>query len=154
MDDLFFMNMAYVQACKAFDNDEVPIGAVLVDKSGKIVSKGYNQIEKKKTQLAHAEMQVLLKASHKTDSWRLSNLVLYVTVQPCLMCMGALYLSRISRVVYGISSPKFGASAMLFEQGNGIYKHLDVKIDSLEYQKSKELLKLFFQKKRSLLSDE
>ncbi len=154
MDDLFFMNMAYMQACKAFDNDEVPIGAVLVDKSGKVVSKAYNQIEKKQTQLAHAEMQVLLKASKKMNSWRLSNLVLYVTVQPCLMCLGALYLSRISRVVYGISSPKFGASINVFEQGDAIYKHLEMKIECFEYQKSKELLKLFFEKKRSLLSDE
>ncbi len=149
MDDLFFMNMAYMQACKAFNNDEVPIGAVLVDKAGNVLSRAYNQIEKKQTQLAHAEMQVLLKASKKIESWRLSNLVLYVTVQPCLMCLGALYLSRISRVVYGVSSPKFGASINLLEQKDGIYKHLDMKIECLQYQKSQELLKLFFQKKRS-----
>src|SRR3990167_10795132 len=104
------MNCAYQQALKANKIDEVPIGAILVDATGKIVAVGYNQIEKKGSQLAHAEMQVLAKAAKKMKNWRLSELTLYVTLQPCLMCLGALYLSRVSRVVYGVTSLKFGVS--------------------------------------------
>lgn len=147
------MNAAYDQACRAYQLQEVPIGAVLVDQEGKIIARGYNQIEKKGTQIAHAEMQVLAKAAKKIKNWRLSGLTLYVTVQPCLMCLGALYLSRISRIVYGVESLKFGVSIDLIQSTNGIYKNFDMKITCLNYQKSKELLQLFFQKKRSLMYD-
>lgn len=148
------MKAAYDQARHAYKLHEVPIGAVLVDKQGKIIARGYNQIEKKGTQLAHAEMQVLAKAAKKRKNWRLSGLTLYVSVQPCLMCLGALYLSRISRIVYGIESPKFGVSLHLIQSTSGIYKNLDMQFVCINYQKSKELLQLFFQKKRSLMYDE
>lgn len=149
------MNKAYQQALQAFKIDEVPIGAILVDSSGSVIAQAYNQIEKKSSQLAHAEILALAKASKKMKNWRLSELTLYVTVQPCLMCLGALYLSRVSRVVYGVSSPKFGVTLdQISDQMQcnvGIYKQLDMKIECLNYQKSKELLQLFFQKKRSLM---
>lgn len=154
MNDNVFMKYAYQQALKAYKIDEVPIGAILVDHSGKIIAQGYNQIEKKGSQLAHAEIQVLAKAAKKMKNWRLSALTLYVTVQPCLMCLGALYLSRVSRVVYGVPSPKFGASLDLIAPSMGIYQNLDMKVECLNYLKSKDLLQLFFKRKRSLGSDE
>ena len=154
MNDNVFMEYAYQQAFKAYEIDEVPIGAILIDSSGKIIAKGYNQIETKGTQLAHAEIQVLAKAAKKMKNWRLSGLTLYVTVQPCLMCLGALYLSRVSRVVYGVPSPKFGASLELIASHAGIYQNLDMKIECLNYQKSKDLLQLFFKRKRRLEYDE
>ncbi len=143
------MNIAYSQAMKAFDIDEVPIGAALVDAQGKVIAKSYNQMEKKQSQLAHAELQVLAKSAKKMKNWRLAGTTLYVTVQPCLMCLGALYLSRVSRIVYGVSSPKFGASIDNFLNESGIYKNLETKIECLNYEKSKELLQAFFKKKRS-----
>lgn len=152
------MDAAYRQALKSYKIDEVPIGAILVDATGKIVARGYNQIEKQGSQLAHAEMQVLAKAAKKMKNWRLSELTLYVTLQPCLMCLGALYLSRVPRVVYGIHSPKFGVTVEQItnpESFNvGIYQQLNMKTECLNYQKSKDLLQLFFQKKRSLVHDE
>jgi tRNA(adenine34) deaminase len=154
--DIFFMDVAYRQAMKAFDHNEVPIGAILVDAHGKIVAQAYNQMEKKSSQLAHAEMQVLAKSAKKMNNWRLSGTTMYVTVQPCLMCLGALYLSRVSRVVYGIESQKFGVTLNLKDvhldlSQSGIYKNLNMIIECLNYEKSKELLQLFFKKKRSPL---
>ncbi|MBP6892756.1 nucleoside deaminase [Candidatus Babeliales bacterium] len=147
------MKSAYCQAVKAYNIDEVPIGAILVNDQEKIIARAFNQMEKKQTQLAHAEMLVLAKSAKKMKNWRLSGTTLYVSVQPCLMCLGALYLSRVSRVVYGVPSPKFG-----FDLNNqyeaGIYKNLDTKIEYLPYEKSKELLQIFFKKKRSLVHDE
>lgn len=148
------MHAAYRQAVKAYNIDEVPIGAVLVDAQGKIIARGYNQMEKKMSQLAHAELQVLAKSVKKMKNWRLSGTTLYVSVQPCLMCLGALYLSRVSRVVYGVPSPKFGAEIAQELLQTGIYKNLDTQVQCLNYEKSKKLLQLFFKKKRSLVHDE
>lgn len=152
------MDLAYLQALKAYDNDEIPIGAVLVDDQGKVVAQAYNKMEKQKSQLAHAELQVLAKAAKKMNNWRLSGTTLYVSVQPCLMCMGALYLFRVSRVVYGIESLKFGVTlnfkdSDLKKSISGIYKNLNTKFYCLNYLKSKELLQLFFKKKRRYLRD-
>lgn len=142
----FFLNQAYVQACKAFDQNEVPIGAILVDQQGKIIARAYNQMEQKGTQLAHAELQVLAKAAKKMNNWRLSKTTLYVTMQPCMMCVGALFLSRVSRVVFGVKSLKFGIKVPPHE---GIYKNIDLKFEYYADEASKILLKSFFKKKRS-----
>ena len=154
MDDIFFMDAAYRQALKAKSKNEVPIGAVLVNNSGKIITRAYNQVEKKGTVLAHAELLTLAKAVKKMKNWRLSGTTLYVTLQPCMMCLGALYLSRIDRVVYGVESLKFGASLNLLEPNLKIYKNLGMKVECLNYVKAKDLLQLFFQKKRSLVHDQ
>ena len=93
---------------------------------------------------------MLHKALKKIKNWRLLDTTLYVTVQPCMMCLGALYLSRVSRVVYGAISYKFGMS---FDTALscGIYKNLSMKLEYMEYKKAQELLRLFFKKKRSLV---
>lgn len=147
--DLFFMEQAYKQALKAYAIDEVPIGAVLVDCNGVIVARGYNQVEKQGSQLAHAEMLALHKGSKKLGTWRLSSMTLYVTVQPCMMCIGSLYLSRVSRIVYGVSSMKYGVSVDQVKQ-IGIYQNLHTTMESVHYEPAKILLQLFFQKKRSM----
>ncbi|HSW76644.1 MAG TPA: nucleoside deaminase [Candidatus Saccharimonadales bacterium] len=149
MDDLYFMNLAYKQARKALAINEVPIGAVLVDKHGIVLARAYNQVEKKQTQLVHAELVVIAKSCKKKKNWRLSGATLYVTLQPCLMCLGAIYLSRISRIVYGMPSGKFGIP---LDQGVqlGIYKNLETKMECMNYEKAKDVLRLFFQKKRKL----
>lgn len=151
--DMYFMELAYEQALKSFRINEVPIGAVLVDNAGEIIARSYNQIEKKNSQLAHAEILVLAKAAKKMNNWRLSRATLYVTLQPCLMCLGALYLSRVSRVVYGATSLKFGVSLDQVVL-TGIYRNLDTKVECLNYKKSQDILKLFFQRRRSSVHDE
>lgn len=147
--DIFGMNFAIAQAQKSFEENEVPIGAVIVDKHGKIIAQAYNQVEKKKTQLAHAELQVLAKASKKMKQWRLNDLTIYVTLQPCVMCMGALILSRIGRIVYGAKSPLFGCNLDKLDWF-GIYKDSLPIIDFQERIESIHLLKEFFIKQRRI----
>lgn len=143
------MHHAIVQARKAFDHHEVPVGAVIVNKDGKIIARAYNQIEHKKSQLAHAELQVLAKINKKMKRWRLNDLTIYVSLQPCMMCMGALILSRIKRIVYAANSPLFGFN-LDNQDWFGIYKDSLPIIEFQESVESIELLKKFFKKQRSI----
>lgn len=151
-DDAYFMADALIQAHKAFDCNEVPIGAVVVDKDGNIIARAYNQVEKKESQLAHAELQVLAKVTKKMKRWRLNDLTIYVTLQPCVMCMGALILSRIGRIVYAANSPLFGCNLDKHEWF-GIYKDSLPIIEFQEHVESIELLKNFFIKQRRIKND-
>ena len=150
--DDFGMEQALKQAHKAYAKNEVPIGAVILNKDGKIIARAYNQVEKKETQLAHAELQVLDKTTKKMKRWRLSDCTLYVTLQPCMMCMGAIILSRVSRIVYAAQSPLFGCD--LDKQAwCGIYKDSLPIIEFQERQEAIKLLKKFFIKQRSTKHD-
>ena len=95
-----FMRVALQEAKKAFLNDDVPVGAVIV-KDKKIIARAYNKKEKTKDVTNHAEIIALKKASKKIGDWRLNDCIMYVTLAPCLMCVGAIMQSRISKVVYG-----------------------------------------------------
>lgn len=106
-DDEYFMREALKQAHLAFEADEIPIGAV-VTWGDKIIARGYNQVEKLNDSTAHAEMIALTSAFSQLGSKYLPEATLYVTVEPCLMCSGALYWSKIGRVVYGASDVKNG----------------------------------------------
>ena len=105
---IFFMKQALKEAEKAYSKGEVPIGAVIV-KDGKIISRGYNLKETKKNTLKHAEIIAIEKASKKLDAWRLEECDIYVTMEPCPMCMGAIINSRIKKVYIGASDEKTGA---------------------------------------------
>ncbi len=109
MDDAYYMKQALVQAQKAFDEDEVPVGAV-VALNNRIIARGYNQVEKLNDPTAHAEMIALTSAFNYLGSKYLPEATLYVTVEPCVMCAGALYWSKVGRVVYGASDEKNGYS--------------------------------------------
>lgn len=108
-----FMKMAIAQAKKAQKIDEVPIGAVLVI-DGKVVSKAYNQTEKRQLATAHAEIIAIEKASKKLKSWRIDDATLYVTLEPCAMCAGAIVNARIKRVVFGAYENKSGCAQSKF----------------------------------------
>ena len=101
------MKAAIAEAKKAEAKNEVPVGAVIV-KNGKIIGRGHNLTEKKQSALVHAEMAALAKASKTLKSWRLNDCDLYVTLEPCGMCAGAIVLSRIENLYYGASDPKAG----------------------------------------------
>ena len=103
-----FMNIAINQAKKAFQNQEVPIGCVIVQ-NGKILGRGYNKKEKKHCSIFHAEIVALENACKKLGDWRLNDATMYVTMEPCAMCAGAIVNHRIKRVVIGITEPNFGA---------------------------------------------
>lgn len=115
MNDEHFMRQALAQAQKAFEEDEVPVGAVVVA-GGRIIARGYNQTEKLLDPTAHAEIIALTSAFHYLGSKYLPEATLYVTVEPCLMCAGALYWSKIARIVYGASDEKNGYLHITREQ--------------------------------------
>ena len=107
MDDNHYMQLALQQAKQAFEEDEVPVGAIIV-LNNQIIAKGYNQVEKLTDSTAHAEIIALTAAFNFLGSKYLPEATLYVTLEPCLMCSGALYWSKIGRVVYGADDEKNG----------------------------------------------
>ena len=107
------MRLALAQAREALAADEVPVGAVAVA-DGKVVGRAHNQREMLRDPTAHAEMLVLTQAAAALGRWRLSGVTLYVTLEPCAMCAGAMVLARIGRLVYGAADPKAGAVASLY----------------------------------------
>ncbi|GFO65903.1 tRNA adenosine(34) deaminase TadA [Geomonas paludis] len=113
-DDHYWMGKAIDEAQKAEAIGEVPIGAVIV-KDGAVIARGHNLRESKQDPSAHAEMIAIRKAAKKLASWRLTGATLYVTLEPCTMCMGAIILSRLDRVVFGSYDPKGGAAGSLFD---------------------------------------
>ncbi len=112
--DEHYMALALEEAQKAYDKGEIPIGAVLVDESGTVVSRGHNMRETWQDATAHAEIIAIREACRLLNRWRLSGLTLFVTIEPCPMCAGALVMSRVDRVVYGSADSKAGAAESLF----------------------------------------
>jgi tRNA(adenine34) deaminase len=113
-DDLCFMRAALVEARRAAAEDEAPVGAVLV-RAGAIVARDRNRRERLHDPTAHAEMLVISAAAGEIESWRLTDCTLYVTLEPCAMCAGAVVLARIPRVVFGAFDPKAGAAGSVMD---------------------------------------
>lgn len=112
-----WMRRAMAEAGKAQARDEVPIGCVIV-REGRIIARGHNLRESSQDPAAHAELIAIRKAARKLGSWRLLETTLYVTLEPCTMCMGAIILSRIPTVVFGCYDPKGGAAGSLYDLSN------------------------------------
>ena len=140
--------MAYREAKKAFRKDEVPVGAVVVS-GEKVVGRGFNMVEVLQDPTAHAEMIAITAAARFLNSWRLDDAVLYVTKEPCPMCAGAIYLSRIPHVVFGVSDSRMGAcgSAVDMLHNSNLHSNIAVTRGILE-AKCLEVLQAFFQKLR------
>lgn len=145
-----YMKEAIRQAKKAENIDEVPIGAVIVH-DDKIIARAHNLRESKQNAINHAEVIAIQKACKKIGSWRLEDCVLYVTLEPCPMCAGAILQSRISRVVYGASDPKGGCieSCMKMYEIKG-FNHYPKVTSGVMKEECSELLKNYFRKKREL----
>lgn len=146
--DEFWMKKALRLAAKAAEQDEVPIGAVLV-KENRLIAQAYNLREKIHSPLGHAELIALHKASQKLGQWRLSGCTLYVTLEPCVMCAGALHQSRIDRVVFGAFDQKAGALHTLYKIGEDqrLNHRFSAQGGVLESECA-DLLKTFFKNKR------
>ena len=142
-EDIHFMKLALEEAERAFSEGEVPIGAVIV-KDGVVVGRGHNQVERLKDPTAHAEIIAITSATSTLNNWRLKGCTIYVTVEPCPMCAGALILSRIDRVVYGVDDKKFGALGSVCDIAKYRFNHkFDVEKGVLA-REAEELLKAFF----------
>ena len=144
------MRLALAEAEKAYARGEIPIGAVLVrNEDGTVVSRGHNLRESKNDATAHAEMEAIREACARLNRWRLSGLTLYVTIEPCAMCAGALVNSRIDRLVYGSTESKFGAVESIFNVVNHrlLNHRLSVSAGVLE-DECRQLMKDFFRMRR------
>ncbi len=108
------MRLALAEAERALEHDDVPVGAVLV-RGGDVVGAGHNERELRQDPSAHAEMLALREGARTLGSWRLLDCVLYVTLEPCAMCAGAIVLGRVPRVVYGTTDPKAGAAGSVLD---------------------------------------
>ncbi len=148
--DEYFMREALKLAERAFAENEVPVGAVIV-RDGVIIGKGYNQREMLNDPTAHAEMIAITSAATAVEDWRLNDCTLYVTLEPCLMCAGAIVLARIGRIVYGADDPKAGAVRSLYNvlEDKRLNHHPAITFGILA-QQSSVLLKDFFQKQRMM----
>ena len=143
-----FMGMAIDQAYIAQENGDVPIGAVIVCED-KVIGKGYNQRQQLNDPTAHAEMIALTAAAEAVGNWRLHNCTIYVTLEPCTMCAGALVLARIDRLVYGCPDPKAGACGSLYNtvQDDRLNHRVEITAGVLQ-DKCSKVLQNFFQKRR------
>jgi tRNA(adenine34) deaminase len=147
--DQIWMAKALVLAKRAGALKEVPVGAVIV-KDGLIVAEGFNHREKWTTPLGHAELIAIQKASQKLKAWRLTGCTLYVTLEPCVMCAGALVQSRIERVVFGAIDPKGGGIKSLYQicEDPRLNHRIQITSGVLE-QECSQILKDFFKERRS-----
>ena len=142
-----FIEAAYKEAIKAFEKDEVPVGCVIV-KDDKIIARAHNRKEEKNSAIYHAEIEAIKKANKKINNWYLKDCELYVTLEPCMMCVGAIINSRIKKIYYAAKDPKGGA----IESNLNIYniKNLNHYPESeyIENKDCQQILKDFFKNKR------
>ena len=139
-EDKYYMNIALLEAKKAFRKEEVPIGAVVV-KNNKVIAKAYNRKTLDNVATYHAEILAIEKACRKLKTWYLEDCVLYTTVEPCLMCTGAIMQSRIPKVVYGTNNEAFGHLSKLTDS------KIEIVSDVLK-DDCKQILTDFFKKQR------
>ena len=146
--DEYFMRDAIRQAVKAYEDDEVPVGAVIV-RNGRVISRAWNQVEMLNDATAHAEMLALTAAEAAVGDWRLTDCTLYATKEPCPMCAGAIVHCRLARGVFGAPDPKGGAAggAMNLLQFPSLNHKCDITPGIMEPD-CRSLLQTFFEKKR------
>ncbi|MDN3504689.1 MAG: nucleoside deaminase [Rhabdochlamydiaceae bacterium] len=143
------MELAFEEAQKAFDEDEVPIGAAL-ELNGKIIATGHNMTEQLKNGTKHAEMVCIERATEVIGDFRLTGSILYITLEPCIMCAGALILSRVSKIVYACPDFRHGACGSIIDVFAIDHPIHQIEVERVYFQeRSAKLLKDFFKIKRS-----
>jgi tRNA(adenine34) deaminase len=146
--DEWFMRLAIREAERALDHDDVPIGAVVV-REGEVIGAGHNERELRQDPTAHAEILALREAAASVGSWRVLDSVLYVTLEPCAMCAGAIVLARIPLVVFGARDPKAGAAGSVLDVlGEPRLNHRPRVLGGLIAEESAALLEAFFRARR------
>ena len=144
-----FMELALAEAEKAAQKDEVPVGAVLISETGDVLARAHNQTITRTDPSAHAEIIALRHAAQKMSNYRLTNTVLYVTIEPCIMCMGAMVHARVSKVVYGAKDPKWGAAGSLYDFAKDArLNHRIEVVEGICSKRCRRLMLDFFQMRR------
>lgn len=147
--DRDFMALALHEARKAAERGEVPVGAVLVDAESRVLASDGNRTIELNDPSAHAEILVMRKAGQKQSNYRLTGSTLYVTIEPCVMCAGAIVHARVARVVYGADDPKAGGVVSCYRVGiDGLLNHTFVVEQGLMAQECSDVLKDFFRARR------
>lgn len=142
------MSFAIAEAKKSLAILEVPVGAAIFDEYGYLISTGYNKVEALKTQTAHAEVEAIVTATSKLSSWRLNGCWLYVTLEPCLMCLGLILLSRINGICFGTTSTIFGTGLEKKSLDFSFYEKNVHIVSGVQEKECSDLLQLFFKSKR------
>ncbi|MEX2121409.1 MAG: tRNA adenosine(34) deaminase TadA [Pirellulales bacterium] len=143
-----YMRLALAEAQQAFDEDEVPIGAVIVHQK-RVIASAHNQREQLRDPTAHAEMIAITQAAEAIGSWRLDDCLLYVTLEPCPMCAGAILQARIPWLIYGVADPKAGAVHTLYRLlADARLNHRCQTASGVLAEPCAEILRRFFQRKR------
>ena len=146
--DEYFMRLALREAERATEHDDIPVGAVIV-REGEVIAAGHNEREVRADPTAHAEMIALREAARALGSWRVLDSVLYVTLEPCAMCAGAIVLARIPRVVFGTSDPKAGAAGSVLDVlGERRLNHRPHVQSGLLAEECADVLRAFFASRR------
>lgn len=138
-----YMKEALKEAQKAYDKDEVPVGAIIV-KNNEIIARGHNLREKNQMSIDHAEIVAIRKASKKLKSWRLDDCDMYVTLEPCLMCAGAILQSRIKNVYYGTTDSKAGVIESIAKIPEISFCHKVTYVGGIKKDESKKMIQEFF----------
>ncbi len=150
--DQFWMQKALELACRARDEDEVPVGAVIV-KDDRLVAEGWNRPIQSHDASAHAEMTAIRQAGQVLNNYRLVDTTLYVTLEPCSMCVGAMIHARVRRLVFGAYDPKTGAAGSVFDLLQaGQHNHRVEVTGGVMEKECREMLQAFFRDKRRLKS--
>lgn len=148
--DEYHMRLALAEAQRVFDLGEVPVGAIIV-RAGEVFAVGANERERSRLPTAHAEMVAIQRAAERLQDWRLEDCTLFVTLEPCPMCAGAILQARIPRVVFGATDPKAGAVVTLYQLLNDPRLNHQVAVDSgLLAAECGEILTRFFRQQRAL----
>lgn len=140
-----YMQMAINQSLKAYKRGDVPVGAVVVSEHGKVLAKAYNKKHKKQNALYHSEVLAINKACKKVKNFRLENATIYVTKEPCLMCVGAILSARLSTIVFGSYDKKYGAISLATENN---FNHTCEVVGGVLEQQNSKIMSDFFKRLR------
>ncbi|WEV45004.1 tRNA adenosine(34) deaminase TadA [Streptococcaceae bacterium ESL0687] len=144
----YYMHEALLEAQKAFDNEEVPIGAVIV-KEGKVIARSFNQRELQQKAVDHAEVCAINLANEFIGNWRLTDCAMFVTIEPCVMCAGAIGMARIPQVYFGATNQKFGGAVSLYQILEDPRLNHRVQVESgLLEEECSTIMKKFFKARR------
>ena len=150
MNDEYYMMLAIREAYKAQEIDEVPVGAVIVDENLKVIGQGFNRPISTHDPTSHAEINAIRAASERIQNYRLVNTSIYVTIEPCIMCMGAIIHARVGRVIFGAEDPKWGAVHSLYQMASDHrLNHSPEIVSGICEAETRALIKNFFRQKRS-----